>query len=122
MMCVAFPPVSGVPHRLVSGADEKLLRVFDAPECFLRLLTSVSAGGGAGARVVAAPDTVTRVEQAFVPELALSNKVCAKGCSCPDVPAGVPGMQLVCWGFRSFVIVSVVVRVTSLFVIVVVFL
>ena len=63
-------------HRFVSGADEKVLRVFDAPSSTLRLLSSISR----------LRDTVThsneflskgsswRFERAFMPSLGLSNK------------------------------------------------
>ena len=68
---VCFPTTPGFPHRMVSGADEKILRVFDAPECFLRLLRGVVGGSVDTGEV----DQVPRVEQAFVPELALSSKV-----------------------------------------------
>jgi hypothetical protein len=93
MTALCFPGTPGRPHRLVSSSDEKILRVFDAPSSFLRLLQGVDSltPGWPG-------DTVERVEQAYVPELGLSNKVgCAtfrwgrvlwtlcglrKGCAC----------------------------------------
>jgi hypothetical protein len=75
MTSVCIPGTPGLPHRLVSSADEKILRVFDAPACFVRLLAGVD---GAAAPLVAA-DPLVRVEQAYVPELGLSNKVRGSG-------------------------------------------
>jgi elongator complex protein 2 len=70
MTSLCFPGTPGRPHRLVSSSDEKILRVFDAPSSFLRLLRGVD-----GTAVEAPGDTLERVEQAYVPELGLSNKV-----------------------------------------------
>ena len=57
------------PHLLVTGADEKELRAFDAPKSTLRLLRATSD------RFVAhEKDAVVRVERAFIPSLGLSNK------------------------------------------------
>jgi hypothetical protein len=78
MSTVCFPPTHGYPHRMVSGSDEKLLRVFDAPECFLRMLRGVD--GSASEAHATLDDVVLRVEQAFSPELALSNKVRSAEC------------------------------------------
>ncbi len=72
MRCLLFPKLSQFPHRLVSGADEKIIRVFDAPLNFIRLLAAVDPLASAA---LPADDRVQRVEQAFIPELALSNKV-----------------------------------------------
>ena len=60
------------PHLLVSGADEKELRVFDAPRAFLRTLHLVSSPSA-----VPADDPVQRVERAYIPSLGLSNKATA---------------------------------------------
>ncbi len=70
--CLLFPKLPQFQHRLVSGADEKILRVFDAPLNFIRLLAAVNPSAAVPLR---ADDAVRRVEQAFIPELALSNKV-----------------------------------------------
>ena len=58
------------PHLLVTGADEKELRVFDAPKLTLQLLRAVC-------QAAQAVDPVERVERAFIPSLGLSNKASA---------------------------------------------
>lgn len=40
MECITM--VNGTEHRFVSGAEEKILRVFDAPRAFLTSLNNVS--------------------------------------------------------------------------------
>ncbi|GKY91911.1 hypothetical protein MPSEU_000162700 [Mayamaea pseudoterrestris] len=60
------------PHRIVSGADEKEIRVFDAPLATLRLLKSASK-----AEAVVANDPLDRVERAYIPSLGLTNKATA---------------------------------------------
>ena len=57
--------MEGQEHRLVSGADEKTLRVFDAPNKVLGLLEAL---GGIRSTQPA------RVETAYIPALALSSK------------------------------------------------
>ena len=59
------------PHRLVTGADEKEVRAFDAPKTTLRILKAACG--------IAESDTdaVDRVERAFIPSLGLSNKASA---------------------------------------------
>ena len=42
MTSCAVPPTSGLPHRLFSAGDEKVVRVFDAPQQFLAALSLVS--------------------------------------------------------------------------------
>jgi elongator complex protein 2 len=60
-------------HHLVTGADEKELRVFDGTKSFLRVLRLV--GGGQGDRnAIAANDDIARVDRAYMPSLGLSNK------------------------------------------------
>ena len=60
-------------HHLVTGADEKELRVFDGTKSFLRVLRLV--GGGQGDRnAIEANDDITRVDRAYMPSLGLSNK------------------------------------------------
>lgn len=71
------------PHLLVTGADEKELRLFDAPLSTLRLL-QVACGGTATA-MEEPPNgssnyvAVDRVERAYLPALGLSNKASAEG-------------------------------------------
>mmetsp|Transcript_28996 Transcript_28996/g.43753 ORF Transcript_28996/g.43753 Transcript_28996/m.43753 type:complete len:891 (-) Transcript_28996:2589-5261(-) len=60
-------------HRFVSGADEKLLRVFDAPSSTLRLLRSLRNEASAKDE-----EKEDRVERAYIPSLGLSNKAEAK--------------------------------------------
>ncbi|GAB5032433.1 elongator complex protein 2-like [Nannochloropsis oceanica] len=57
--------IQGQEHRLISGADEKTLRVFDAPNKVLGLLEALG-----GIRSV----QPARVETAYIPALALSSK------------------------------------------------
>jgi WD40 repeat protein len=61
-------------HRFVSGADEKVLRVFDAPASTLRLLSSLKRTCDFVRDEDPAP---WRVERAFLPSLGLSNKATA---------------------------------------------
>ena len=76
---------SGEPrHRFVSGADEKVLRVFDAPASTLRTLRSLQQLRNRikGAETVSEEETSAenqswRVERAFMPSLGLSNKATA---------------------------------------------
>jgi elongator complex protein 2 len=60
------------PHLLVTGADEKELRAFDAPKTTTRILKAVT--GYLGATDEAAKE---RVERAYIPSLGLSNKASA---------------------------------------------
>lgn len=55
-------------HLFVSGADEKEIRVFDAPRATLRLLQAISRNS------TPLEDSIDRVERAFIPALGLSNK------------------------------------------------
>jgi len=70
-------------HRFVSGADEKVLRVFDAPASTLRLLQSIkqsrSAIQGTGWPFENSQSSLSmwRVERAFMPSLGLTNKASA---------------------------------------------
>lgn len=66
-------------HRFVSGADEKVLRVFDAPVSTLRLLSSLKSLRDPSARGLEdeSNDVSWRVERAFLPSLGLSNKATA---------------------------------------------
>jgi len=68
------------PHYLVSGADEKELRGFDATETSLRMLDAVT-----GSSLFTNDDT-ERVERAFIPSLGLSNKATAAEGAEEDAP------------------------------------
>lgn len=67
MICLTLPPIKDRPHTLVSGGDEKILRVFDAPTHFISTLRNL------GLHCEEA-DEVSRPSVAYVPELHLSNK------------------------------------------------
>eukprot|EP00986_Skeletonema_menzelii_P003511 scaffold1089_cov131-Skeletonema_menzelii.AAC.4 len=76
------PSDDGVPrHRFISGADEKVLRVFDAPVSTLRLLRSLKESKLASCgdiNTTSNEDSASwRVERAFLPSLGLSNKATA---------------------------------------------
>ena len=62
-------------YLLYSGADEKVLRVFDAPLCVIDGLNTLS---GVNRTQSLSPDpkdmTVSRVTRAYIPELGLSNR------------------------------------------------
>lgn len=60
-------------HHLVTGADEKELRVFDGTKSFVRVLRSL-AGGRGDNRNIAVNDNISRVDRAYMPSLGLSNK------------------------------------------------
>lgn len=66
-------------HRFVSGADEKVLRVFDAPASTLRLFRSITRLRGIVANSNESPpkESSWRSERAFMPSLGLSNKATA---------------------------------------------
>jgi elongator complex protein 2 len=65
MSCLAF--VSGANHRFVSGAEEKVIRVFDAPRTFVATLAAITG-------VAAEHEAESRPLGANVPPLGLSNK------------------------------------------------
>ncbi|XP_030846506.1 elongator complex protein 2 isoform X2 [Strongylocentrotus purpuratus] len=65
------------PHSFVSGADEKVLRVFEAPTNFLNNLTKIS--GVDTSSVKALQETKNLAEGASVPALGLSNKAVYQG-------------------------------------------
>lgn len=62
------------PHRLVVGADEKELRVLDAPLSFLQQLQQQQAPDGTTNASLLAEDCISRVQRALLPSLGLSNK------------------------------------------------
>jgi elongator complex protein 2 len=59
------------PHLMVTGADEKELRAFDAPTATLQLLQQVFG-------LAQDADSIARVDRAYIPSLGLSNKASAK--------------------------------------------
>jgi elongator complex protein 2 len=71
-------------HMLVSGADEKELRAFDATKAFTRLLQLASTA--------AIPSKengkIERVERAYIPSLGLSNKATAADGAEEDIATG----------------------------------
>jgi len=68
-------------HRFVSGADEKVLRVFDAPSSTLRVLQSIKQARGNNTSNEGSElenqSSSWRVERAFMPSLGLTNKATA---------------------------------------------
>jgi elongator complex protein 2 len=69
------------PHLMVTGADEKELRVFDAPKSTIRALSAMS-----GCQRFDNDDQIarSRVERAFIPSLGLSNKASAADAAAED--------------------------------------
>ena len=61
-------------HRFVSGADEKQLRVFDAPGATLKLLKQLRIQGTGNAEDEEEEFAAVTVERAYLPCLGLSNK------------------------------------------------
>ena len=57
------------PHRIVIGADEKILRVYDATKLFVDSLALLSTSAKS-----ISTDTTERMPGAYLPELGLSNK------------------------------------------------
>ena len=80
---VCAPNTSELAHRFFSGADEKVVRVFDAPELFVSALKAASAaalsrsGYGAVNDDSTTPGAPQRAAFAYVPELGLTNKAVA---------------------------------------------
>lgn len=66
------------PHTMVTGADEKELRVFDAPKTTLRMLKAATGYESMDA------SNEDRVERAFIPSLGLSNKASAADAAAED--------------------------------------
>jgi elongator complex protein 2 len=69
------------PHLMVTGADEKELRAFDAPKSTIRALSAIS-----GCERIDNDDQIasSRVERAFIPSLGLSNKASAADAAAED--------------------------------------
>lgn len=63
-------------HRIITGSDEKEIRVFDAPKTTLRILKDAAIGYRDGMDDDD-DDELTRVDRAFIPSLGLSNKASA---------------------------------------------
>lgn len=74
----AITSVSTSEHRhlIVSGADEKELRVFDAPLTTVRMLQA-TCGDDVTKEEEVVDTTTNRVERAYIPSLGLSNKATA---------------------------------------------
>lgn len=82
-----FTTTNGViPHRIFTGGDEKVLRVFDAPKLFFRSLTDLCSSTLTGTgythslledyvpTLVNSSVPYIRAESAYLPELSLTNK------------------------------------------------
>jgi elongator complex protein 2 len=70
--CLAFIDNGEIEHRIVTGADEKVLRVFEAPQTFLDSLLNI-------ANIETHSNGVPRASAAQVPALGLSNKAILEG-------------------------------------------
>lgn len=65
-------------HRLVSGADEKVVRVFEAPKATIRLLDSLDRSGEPKQGIANPPQYgADRPERGYLPSLGLSNRATA---------------------------------------------
>lgn len=86
--------------RFVSGADEKILRVFEAPDDIQSLVSRLSGGGGDNDAIRHREAQQPRVQHAYLPELSLTNKT-ADTASDKDasggyavIDAAVPSLRL----------------------------
>ena len=62
-------------YLIYSGADEKVLRVFDAPSCVIEGLTTLCGSNRIKPTSTGTSDTSgPRVTRAYIPELGLSNR------------------------------------------------
>ena len=70
-----------IDHRMVSSADEKVTRVFEAPKATLRLLQSLDAAktGVVATSSIDGENELDRPERAFLPSLGLSNRTTVTG-------------------------------------------
>lgn len=75
--CLAFIDDGEIEHRIVTGADEKVLRVFEAPQTFLDSLSNIAG-------VSTKHSNVPRASAAQVPALGLSNKAILEGETDPN--------------------------------------
>jgi WD40 repeat protein len=73
-------------HFMVSGADEKEIRGFDAPLRTTRLLSAVAASRGVTADNCV--EDIKRVDRAYIPALGLSNKASAADGADVDIGDG----------------------------------
>jgi elongator complex protein 2 len=64
-------------HTIVTGADEKEIRVFDAPRNALTLLQQVMVQESSSSTSTPEDDGLERVDRAYIPSLGLSNKASA---------------------------------------------
>ncbi|CAB9523680.1 Elongator complex protein 2 [Seminavis robusta] len=71
----AITSLSSPDHRhwIVSGADEKELRILDAPMTTVRILQAISGTNDSSSN----KENIDRVERAYIPSLGLSNKATA---------------------------------------------
>lgn len=72
--CIGTGKINGkgeILHRFASGADEKEVRVFDAPQSILNLLENIHS------KMSSLSDD-DRVERAYIPSLGLSNRATAQ--------------------------------------------
>jgi elongator complex protein 2 len=77
LQCLAFINNPEIEHRIVTGADEKVLRVFEAPQTFLDSLKNIVG-------VETSNSTIQRASAAQVPALGLSNKAIEEGDTDPQ--------------------------------------
>lgn len=85
------------PLRFISAADEKLLRVFDAPGGFVQSLSSL----GVLDTQESAIDPESRPKGATVPPLGLSNRALGKDLDATDVPTANQAVHSVSRAFSS---------------------
>jgi len=70
--------MDGGRHTVFTGGEEKIIRVFSAPEIVLRGLHRLCHIDSAGREGNGEDSSIStgRVQQAYIPELGLSNKAC----------------------------------------------
>ena len=70
-------------HRIVTGADEKEIRVFDAPLTTIKVLKAIGKTSSTDGS-----DAFSRVERAYIPSLGLSSKASAADGAEEDTEGG----------------------------------